>query len=138
MRRDRARIGGLIAALAMAGAGGLHAQVTRPHYGRVVGVVIDSLHNTPLAHADVQIEGTARIAHSDGDGNFHFDSVPAGPIHLAVFHPLLDSLGLAIASPRLTVRGGDTLLVTLATPSGTALAASECKGVPRSRRRPHT
>ena len=63
----------------MAGAGGLHAQVTRPHYGRVVGVVIDSLHNTPLAHADVQIEGTARIAHSDGDGNFHFDSVPAGP-----------------------------------------------------------
>ena len=56
--------------------------------------------------------------------------MPAGPIRLAVFHPLLDSLGLAIASPPLTVRGGDTLLVTLATPSGTVLAASECKDVP--------
>jgi CarboxypepD_reg-like domain len=129
------RLARLIGALAIAGVGAgpgtLLAQAPPPRYGKVVGVVIDSLHNMPLVHADVQIEGTARIAHTDSAGDFRFDSVPAGAIQLAVFHPLLDSLGLAVASPPLTVRGGDTLLVTLATPSGTVLAASACMDVPR-------
>ncbi len=96
-----------------------------------MGVVIDSLHNTPLTHADVQIEGTTRVARTDGDGNFHFDSVSAGSVRLGVFHPLLDSLGAGVASPPLTVRAGDTLLVTLATPSATALAESACRDVVR-------
>ena len=125
----------LVAGLALASAsvlpGVLRAQATAPRFGKVVGVVIDSLHNTPLAHADVQIEGTARVAHTDGDGNFRFDSVAAGTIRLGVFHPLLDSLGVGIASRPLTVGAGDTLLVTLATPSASALAVSACRDVVR-------
>ncbi len=123
----------LVPALALTCAGGvaLGAQQPAPRSGTIVGVVIDSLHNTPLTHADVQIEGTARVARTDADGNFHFDSVTAGPVRLGVFHPLLDSLGAGVASPPLTVRAGDTLLVTLATPSATVLAESACRDVVR-------
>jgi hypothetical protein len=107
------------------------AQTVTPRYGTMIGTVIDSLHNVPLAHAEVEVEGTARLVRTDNDGNFRLDSVPAGPVRLGVFHPLLDSLGLSLASPSLTMRGGDTLLVTLATPSGAAIAASACRDVPR-------
>ena len=131
-RRLRSRV---IAGLALACAGGWAgrgaAQQPAPRLGTVVGVVIDSLHNTPLAHADVQIEGTTRVARSDVDGNFRFDSVPAGSIRLGVFHPLLDSLGAGVASRPLTVVAGDTLLVTLATPSPAVLAESACRDVVR-------
>jgi hypothetical protein len=107
------------------------AQTPAPRYGTIIGTVVDSLHNEPLAHAEVGVEGTTRVVRTDADGNFRVDSVPAGLVRLGVFHPLLDSLGLGIASPALTVRGGDTLLVTLATPSAATFAASACREVAR-------
>jgi len=126
------RLIGLGAALAIGGvAPELGAQTGALPVGAIIGTVIDSLHDRPLAHAEVALEGTTRVARSDDDGNFHFDSVPAGPVRLGVFHPLLDSLGLGLASPRLTVRGGDTLLVTLSTPSDAALITSTCRDIPR-------
>jgi hypothetical protein len=81
-------------------------------------------------HAEVGIEGTPRVARTGEDGKFHFDSVPAGSVRLGVFHPLLDTLGLGLASPRLDVHSGDTLLVTLSTPSAAAFVASSCRDVP--------
>ena len=80
-------IAGLALACAGAWPGRGAAQQPAPRLGTVIGVVIDSLHNTPLAHADVQIEGTTRVARSDVNGNFRFDSVAAGPIRLGVFIP---------------------------------------------------
>ncbi len=97
---------------------------------RISGIVIDSLHETPLANADVVIDGTNRSARTDAGGNFRIDSVPPGAIRLGVFHPLLDSVGVSIASPPVMVHGGDSLVVTLATPSSATIATRACQNVP--------
>jgi hypothetical protein len=110
---------------------GLAAQAhAAPRAGTIIGTVIDSLHNSPLAQAEVEIDGTRRLAHTDADGNFRLDSVPAGAVRIGVFHPLLDSLGLGVVSPPLTVKAGDTLILTLATPSAATLATSACRDRP--------
>src|SRR5580692_569377 len=119
---------------AMASAGVVRAQdsaaarANRP--SRITGVVIDSLHETALTNADVVIDGTNRSARTDSGGIFHLDSVPPGAIRLGVFHPLLDSVGVAIVSPPLVVRAGDSLVITLATPSSATIAARACRNVP--------
>jgi Carboxypeptidase regulatory-like domain len=104
------------------------ARANRP--SRITGVVIDSLHETALTNADVVIDGTNRSARTDSGGIFHLDSVPPGAIRLGVFHPLLDSVGVAIVSPPLVVRAGDSLVITLATPSSATIAARACRNVP--------
>jgi len=110
----------------------LDAQTATPAVGlgTIVGAVVDSIHLAPLAGAEVSLDGTSRVTRTAADGSFHFDSVMAGPVRMGVFHPVLDSLGAAIASPRFTLRGGDTLLVTLSTPSPAGFTASSCHDVP--------
>jgi TonB-dependent receptor len=46
--------------------------------GRLKGVVVDSLSNSPLLGANVIILGTAMGASTDGDGNFDISRIPAG------------------------------------------------------------
>jgi hypothetical protein len=104
------------------------ARANRP--ARITGVVIDSLHETALTNADVVIDGTNRSARTDSGGTFHLDSVPPGAIRLGVFHPLLDSVGVSIGSPPLVVRAGDSLVITLATPSSATIAARACRNIP--------
>jgi Carboxypeptidase regulatory-like domain len=99
-------------------------------FARISGIVIDSLHETPLANADVVIDGTNRSARTDASGDFAIDSVVPGAIRIGVFHPLLDSVGLSIASPPIVTHAGDSLLVTLATPSSATIAARACQNVP--------
>jgi hypothetical protein len=97
---------------------------------RISGIVIDSLHETPLANADVVIDGTNRSAHTDAGGNFRIDSVPPGAIRLGVFHPLLDSVGVSVVSPPILTRPGDSLLITLTTPSSATIATRACQNIP--------
>ena len=104
------------------------ARANRP--SRITGVVIDSLHETALTNADVVVDGTNRSARTDSSGIFHLDSVAPGAIRLGVFHPLLDSVGVSIVSPPLVVRAGDSLVITLATPSSATIAARACRNVP--------
>jgi hypothetical protein len=122
----------MVAAMAAAGVARAQdsaaARANRP--SRITGVVIDSLHETALTNADVVIDGTNRSARTDSGGIFHLDSVPPGAIRLGVFHPLLDSVGVAIVSPPLVVRAGDSLVITLATPSSATIAARACRNVP--------
>lgn len=110
---------------------GAHAGVAQgSRFARISGIVIDSLHETPLANADVVIDGTNRSARTDASGDFRIDSVPSGAIRIGVFHPLLDSVGVSIASPPIMARPGDSLLITLATPSSATIAARACQNVP--------
>src|SRR5947208_5328808 len=60
------------------------------------GMVIDSLHDGPLAKARVMIEGTERSAVTDIDGRYRIDSIPPGQHRVVVLHPLLDTLGITI------------------------------------------
>jgi hypothetical protein len=121
-------------AMWLAGAGAARAQDSSAahtsRFARIAGIVIDSLHETPLANADVTIDGTNRSARTDASGNFRIDSVPAGAIRIGVFHPLLDSVGVSIASPPVMAHPGDSLLVTLATPSTATIATRACQNVP--------
>jgi carboxypeptidase family protein len=127
----RATVLSALLGASLATTGGLGAQDTasarRARSATVVGVVIDSLHNVPLTNAEVQLDGANRLSRTDSAGHFRMDSVPPGTFRLGVFHPLLDSLGVGVASPPLTARAGDTLAVTLATPSVTTIAAGACQ-----------
>ena len=89
-----------------------HAQ-----FGAITGTVIDSLHGRPLAGAQISVEGFNSLAMTDSAGRFRIDSVPPGKYRIGVFHPLLDSLALSIASPQLQVSADSTLSVIFATPS---------------------
>jgi hypothetical protein len=123
-----------IVAAGFAAAGTARAQDStathRSQFGSLIGIVIDSLHNSVLAHADVVIDGTNRTARTDATGNFRIDSIPPGAFRVGVFHPLLDSIGLSIASPPMIARAGDSLLITLATPSTVTVATRACRDVP--------
>lgn len=60
------------------------------------GVVVDSLHDGPLVHANIIIEGTTRVGFTDKDGHYSIDSIPAGPHRIRVLHAVLDTVGIAL------------------------------------------
>jgi hypothetical protein len=95
-----------------------------------VGLVVDSLNGGPLVGAQVSVEGIAAQAVTDSLGRFRIDSVPAGPHRIGVFHPLLDSLGVSIASPPLTVIAGAKLSLIFATPSAPTIVRLTCGVMP--------
>jgi hypothetical protein len=109
------------------------ARPTRPQapagFGVVVGVVADSLYGGPLVGAQISIEGVNARVLSDSLGRFRLDSVPAGRYRIGIFHPLLDSLGMSIASPPLDVAANSTLSLVFATPSAPTIVRLDC-GVP--------
>jgi hypothetical protein len=86
-------------------------------FGAITGIVVDSLHGRALAGAQISVEGLNSFALTDSAGRFRIDSVPPGKYRIGVFHPLLDSLGLSIASPQLKVSADSTLVAVFATPS---------------------
>jgi len=108
----------------------LAAQQPKPDPGptlaSAVGVVVDSIHGGPLRGALVVVEGTDAEATVDDQGRFRIDSIPPGPHQLGVFHPLLDSLGVAVGTGKLTFDGGLATSVVLATPSVPSIIALYC------------
>jgi hypothetical protein len=100
---------------------------------RVRGVVYDSLLGAPLAGATVLREGEAAVAFTDSAGRFVLDSVPAAPGRFVYSHPGLDSVGLSDVPAAVDLSTArDSVVVRLATPSRTTLAARICgAGAPR-------
>jgi hypothetical protein len=94
--------------------------------GRVMGVVIDSIHLGPLTGATVRIGSTGRTAVTSAVGVFAVDSVPAGEHAIMVKHPLLDSLYLSLATPPLRVVADSTIEILMALPPLATLIGSEC------------
>jgi len=91
-----------------------------------VGVVGDSIHGGPLVGAVISIVGTDRKGTTDSTGRFRIDSIPPGNYKLTMSHPLLDSLGVAIATNEVAFPAGRYALIALATPSPTTIVNTFC------------
>src|SRR5215469_11956191 len=97
-----------------------------PAVSGAIGVVGDSIHGGPLVGAAVLINGTDRQATTDSSGKFRIDSIPPGEYKLTLSHPLLDSLGIGIATNEVAFPAGRYALIGLATPSPTTIVNTFC------------
>src|SRR5881397_3596710 len=98
------RWGGLtLAVMLSAPLAGSPAQSQSPRTSRIVGIVIDSIHSSGLAGADVMLSGSGSTVTTDSLGRFVIDSLAPGTYQVGVFHPLLESLGLTLTTKPFTV-----------------------------------
>lgn len=125
-------LAGVLTAAALLAAPAQRRPPARGAPATLVGTAVDSINGGPLAHATILIDGVALSTESDSAGRFRIDSVAPGTWRLAIFHPLLDTLGLTLVSQPLRFEAGDTNEVVVATPSLRTLADEWC--TPESRR----
>lgn len=102
-------------------------------FASVRGVVFDSLNGVPLVGASIRVEGTNLNAVTGADGSFALDSIPAGERRMAVLHPLLDTLGIAMISRPLAFVGGTPAVVNLSVPNAEQIATALCPPAQRAR-----
>jgi hypothetical protein len=93
---------------------------------RIVGVVGDSLSAAPLRGAEVVVTGLARSATTDSLGRFAIDSLTPGTYQVGVFHPLLESLGVTLATQPFAVGADSAAIVNLGVPSVPTLVRRYC------------
>ena len=127
--------------LTLAPAASLLAQQTTPQppvpakTGRaeIMGTVIDSLNGRYLSGADVIIEGAKATLVTDSRGGFRIDDLAPGTYQIGVFHPMLDTLGLTLATKPFHVGPDSSISVLLAVPSKTTIIQRACPVRPRAR-----
>ena len=111
----------------------LAAQVSAS--GRIEGVIIDSVHMRPLTNAFVfarpllPASDMGRTAVTDDHGRYHIDSLASNRYAVDFTHPLLDSLGLVLATHVVTLADGKVVRKDFGVPSGRSLRAAACPGV---------
>ena len=102
---------------------------------RLEGTATDSMHARPLAGAMVLVTRNAPepaawfSAMTDERGPFQIDTIPAGRYDIGLWHPLLDSLEVALPNRKIEIEDGQRVRVDFALPSGTTLRAVACPGV---------
>jgi protocatechuate 3,4-dioxygenase beta subunit len=96
------------------------------HYARILGVVADSVSGAPLQGADVQASGVATVVKTDSLGRFAIDSLAPGTYQVAVYHPLLESLDITLATQPFTIGRDSAGVVNLAVPSIPTLVRRYC------------
>jgi hypothetical protein len=96
------------------------------------GVVFDSVHAEPLAHALVSVDGTARMTFSDSLGRFLIDSIPPGAHRVYVEHPMLDTLGISLVTPSMNFSANMVTQTVIAVPSGEFLVSLFCPAARRA------
>jgi carboxypeptidase family protein/TonB-dependent receptor-like protein len=96
------------------------------------GVVTDSLHGSLLIGALVRVDNSTHEGFTDSLGRYRVDSIPAGMHRLVVVHPLLDTLGISLVTPPLTLAVGDAREIDLAVPSGETLVSLLCTAARRA------
>lgn len=101
--------------------------VSRTGKAQIAGVVVDSLNARYLSGADIVIEGANVSLQTDSVGRFVADSLPPGTYQVGVFHPLLDTLGIAIASKPFHLGPDSSSFVILAIPSVRTLVGRYCR-----------
>jgi hypothetical protein len=116
----------LAVAVLFAGASSLFAQSASPGFSALKGMAVDSLHETPLVHANVMIEGTNRTAVTNADGLYFIDSIPAGKHRVVLMHPLLDTLGINMRTPEYNFVAGSVHELDIPIPSPRYLVARIC------------
>ena len=130
MRLDRTTL--LLAALAIPAH--VYAQQKTPtppptarhSFGMISGVVIDSLNGGYLAGAEVIVQGAKASLRTDANGRFKLDSLPPGEYQVGVFHPLLDTLGLSLATAPFHLGADSSSVIALAVPSASTIIARAC------------
>jgi hypothetical protein len=104
----------------------LCAQTSAHRSARIIGVVVDSIHGTGLEGAEVLVSGRSAPTLTDLLGRFVIDSLEPGTYRIGVFHPLLESLGITLASKPFTVGADSTGVANLGIPSVSTLASRYC------------
>jgi len=96
----------------------------------VAGVVLDSLHGRYLKGAEIIVEGTDRSALTDSTGRFTIEGLTPGTYRIGVFHPLLDTLGIALATKPFRAGPDSISIAILAVPSAATIVRGECPSTP--------
>ncbi|HEV7838767.1 MAG TPA: carboxypeptidase-like regulatory domain-containing protein, partial [Gemmatimonadaceae bacterium] len=96
------------------------------HKSRIVGVVADSVSGAPLQGAEVVVGGVTETVTTDSLGRFTIDSLTPGTYQVGIFHPLLESLGIALATKPFAIGPDSAGVVNLAVPSVTTLVKRYC------------
>lgn len=104
---------------------------------RIVGVVGDSINEAPLRGAEVLVSGVAATVTTDSLGRFTIDSLASGTYQVGVFHPLLESLGITLATKPFVIGPDSAGVVHLAVPSAATLVHRYC-GPNKPRRLPQS
>jgi carboxypeptidase family protein len=106
---------------------GVQSPSIAPGTGSIIGAVVDSLHDAMLAGGTVTVQGLpARHAVSTASGAFRIDSIPPGRYVLELSHPILDSLGVRVASDTISVTEGRMQTAELAIPALKTVIAAVC------------
>jgi hypothetical protein len=131
----------IAAALTLVGPGALLSQqktapppvaAAKQGTGQIIGLVLDSLNGRYLSGADVIIQGVRATLTTDSLGRFRMDSVPAGTYQVGVFHPLLDTLGISLATQPFHVGTDSSTSIVLAVPSASTIIRGACPVRPRA------
>jgi hypothetical protein len=101
----------------------------------ISGVVVDSLHTRYLAGAEVIIDGMNGSLVTDSSGNFKVEGLPPGTYQIGVFHPLLDTLNISLATRPFHVGPDSASFVVLSVPSAATLIRRACPGASTSQAR---
>jgi hypothetical protein len=93
----------------------------------VQGTVIDSVRGGVLTGAYVELVPGGRQVPTNARGFFRFDNVAAGETYeLRVMHALLDTVGVALITPRFTVAQAEVRTVDVSVPSPSRIVRTMC------------
>ena len=101
----------------------------------ITGVAVDSLNGDFLVGAEVVIEGARLNLSTDTFGRFRADSLTPGTYQVGIFHPLLDTLGLSLATQPFHVGPDSVSVVSLSVPSAATIISRACPVRPRAQGR---
>jgi hypothetical protein len=99
---------------------------SRTGRAQIVGVVVDSVNGRYLSGADILIEAGKVALQTDSLGRFNVDSLPPGIYQVGVYHPLLDTLGIALLTQPFHIGPDSASVVLIAVPSASTLIRRSC------------
>ncbi|GAC1493345.1 MAG: hypothetical protein NVS1B5_18610 [Gemmatimonadaceae bacterium] len=92
----------------------------------IYGVVVDSLNGRYLSGADVIVEGSKKTLVTDSLGKFRIDSLSPGTYQVGVFHALLDTLGISLATQPFHIGADSSSFIVLSVPSAATIIRNAC------------
>jgi uncharacterized protein (DUF2141 family) len=108
------------------------APIDKAGKGEILGLVLDSLNGRYLSGADIVIEGARATATTDSLGKFKVEGLTPGSYQVGVFHPLLDTLGISIATQPFHVGADSSTSILLSVPSAGTIIRRACPVRPRA------
>ena len=103
-----------------------YAQNGGPRTAKIVGVIADSVSGAPLQGADVLVSGLATPVKTDSLGRFTVEGLAPGTYQVGVDHPLLENLGITLATQPFVIGPDSAGVVNLAVPSVPTLVHRYC------------